>query len=121
MMDTERSETVTKIMLLSLSRSATTSHRPSFTSLTTQLKPVSSRTSVCPILKVRNPAVSKDFRPVSILHLLPKDLKKIILMQILDHIESGSHRNPVKFKYRRMLYPWKGISRNYRDGTPIMV
>ena len=44
---------------------------------------------VCPIPKVRNPTVAKDFRPVSILPVLSKVFEKIILMQILEHIESS--------------------------------
>ena len=44
---------------------------------------------VCPIPKVKNPTVAKDFRPVSILPVLSKVFEKIILMQILEHIESS--------------------------------
>ena len=43
---------------------------------------------VCPIPKVMNPTVAKDFRPVSILPILSKVFEKVILKQILTHIES---------------------------------
>ena len=44
---------------------------------------------VCPIPKIKNPTVAKDFRPVSILPVLSKVFEKVILMQILQHIETS--------------------------------
>lgn len=43
---------------------------------------------VCPIPKVANPTVAKDFRPVSILPILSKIFERVILNQILTFVES---------------------------------
>ena len=43
---------------------------------------------VCPIGKIPNPVEKGDYRPISILPVLSKIFEKIVLQQLLEHIES---------------------------------
>ena len=43
---------------------------------------------VCPIPKIANPTIVKDFRPVSILPILSKVFERVILNRILNFVES---------------------------------
>jgi len=58
---------------------------------------------MCPIPKIPNPSVAKDFRPVSILHALSKVIESVILNQILSFVESKAY-NPTQSGF------WKGHS-----------
>ena len=51
---------------------------------------------VCPIPKIDNPITVKDFWPISILSVLSKIYKKVILSQLLNYIERCPVYNPTK-------------------------
>ena len=51
---------------------------------------------VCPIPKIDNPVTVKDFQPTSILPVLSKIYKKVILSQLLNYIEKSAFCNPTQ-------------------------
>ena len=51
---------------------------------------------VCPIPNIDNPVTVKDFQPTSILPVLSKIYKKVILSQLLNYIEKSAFCNPTQ-------------------------
>ena len=56
---------------------------------------------MCPIPKIDNPVIVKDFRPISILPLLSKAYEKVILSQLLNYIEKSAVYNPTQSGFRK--------------------
>ena len=57
--------------------------------------------NIMPIPKCKNPTHCKDFRPVSILCVLPKALEKIVLQQITVYVESNGIGNPLQSGFKK--------------------
>ena len=56
---------------------------------------------VCPIPKISNPASLADYRPISILPILSKVFEKVILNQMIEHIEKNSIYHPQQSGFRK--------------------
>ena len=56
---------------------------------------------ICPVPKIENPARTKDYRPISILPVLSKVYEKILLSQLLIHINSQNIFNDTQSGFRK--------------------
>ena len=56
---------------------------------------------MCLVPKIINPIKEKDFRSISILHLLSKEYKKVILHQLNDCIEKSTVYNSTQSGFRK--------------------
>ena len=56
---------------------------------------------ICPVPKIDNPSKPKDYRPISILPVLSKVYEKVILGQLINHINAQNIYNNTQSGFRK--------------------
>ena len=56
---------------------------------------------ICPVPKIDNPSKPKDYRPISILPVLSKVYEKVILGQLINHINAQNIYNNIQSGFRK--------------------
>ena len=56
---------------------------------------------ICPVPKIDNPSRPKDYRPISILPVLSKVYEKVILCQLINHINAQNIYNNTQSGFRK--------------------
>lgn len=56
---------------------------------------------ICPLPKVKNPTMAKDFRPISILPAFSKVMERIVCEQMQEYLEEANLYDPYQSVYRK--------------------